>query len=422
MLKRSCQTSTIYFTITPKKCGFSDQINQFSVLYKLGMILGYKYVHTPFYSQRSSTQIYNFLGFNDYFLLKIDDFKKEDFECIYLRIGNLFLLKSNIDSLEKIQNKIHEFVSKRNSRSDKIIVYFEFARPRPRSLLSKAIKSINSYFYHKFNINYLINSELPYFPDGLNLKSIYLNTKNKNPLSQTKFSPGKIKLLVHIRQGDTSIIETPWKTYIPLWKQNKLTEFDSLDSHQFDKYIDVNDYHCFVREFISCFPVNTFSILISSDGYKRGFEKIEDKLRFSLNLTSQQIHQLKEAKESYDEKKFKVFEDLDNSCLMVGEKDDSLFHFVDSILTADIIVIGTQQKMIPKLITNYYDFDNPPIIIVLHKTAEPPSYENLNLTPRKAKIIPAHLGRFNFEEVITQVKEAISHRIQENKSHEREAI
>ncbi len=72
--------------------------------------------------------------------------------------------------------------------------------------------------------------------------------------------------------------------------------------------------------------------------------------------------------------------------------------------------------MIPKLIANYYNLDNPPTIIVLCKSDKHRPdidiiyHKHLSLDPKKAKVIPVNLNNCNFEDIVTRVSEQISNK------------
>ena len=114
MLNYSETSKIIYFTVMPlNSCGFTDQILQFSSFYKLGLSLGYQYIHTPFINKRSSWNIYNFLGFNNHFDQNIINFKIRNFfrfnkryRYIHLEINDKFLKKKGITNFHELQDLV----------------------------------------------------------------------------------------------------------------------------------------------------------------------------------------------------------------------------------------------------------------------------------------------------------------------------
>ena len=425
---------TPYFMIVglnKHKVGFTDLMIRWSCLYKLGTSLEYKYIHIPLESY-FSPNIFNFLGFNDSFDLKINSFlglekflnKKAysliDFDYsllspshpikafikngIKINIEKLFfrnnkfidiplseklLEKYNISTCKQLQDFIRNIIKEQSIKNTKTIII--------RLQIVGGRKELYT----------LINSEIRDFPDGLNLRSSYLKARN-NQIIDVKFTENKLKLLVHIRQGDTAIIETPWQTFIPVYGSKSFRELDNPHDGAYAELIDTDDYYNFTKQFISHFEPNIFSLVVSSDGYSKAFSLLNNNLD-KLSLTSSQLEKLKVAEQKYNQK-FNLFNLSDNCQSLIGENDENLYHLIDAALEADIIIIGFRNTlgMLLKLISCYYDFDNPPIIIELFKTRTPYDHEILlGLDSRKAKVIPVQLDNFNWNDIITKVKKEL---------------
>ena len=399
MTKQTSLTESPYFTILPSGGGLTAHLLQFNSFYKLGISLGYRYIHTPFKSRRSSNKIYNFLGFNRYFAHKIIDFKIKNLwwlrkhNFISLDISDDLLKTNKVNNLQDLQSLIRDRVSQ--FQSDKRLTLVRF-----RTLGKRAL-------FHD-----LVQTQIKEFPEKLNLYSLYLKTRDKSSI-QSRFIENKVKLLVHIRQGDTAIIETPWHTYIPTQGSNQLTELDNLNaSDRGCESIEVSDFYDFVKKFVTYFNEDNFSVVVSSDSYRKGFNLIYKNIR-RFNFSSHQIKELKKTQILY-EKKFEVFKSIKNSVCIIGENDTNLFDLVHSSLIADVIVVGTQQRFIPKLLSSYYNLDNPPLMFVLYKREKIPNYENLALTPDKVTIVPVELDNFNADDLMTTINEKISMKCKNN--------
>lgn len=390
----------IYFTIIPMAgVGFTDQMYQFSSFYKLGLSLGYQYLHTPFVNTRSSANIYSFLGFNDYFsresaLLKLSikiRAKLLRYRRIYIdfKLSDQLIQTHDIQTFKNLQEFINSQVKSKQD-SGKSIVIVTFRLTGERQFLK------------------LIHRCLPQFPDRLNLKKIY---DKKNPPSKVIATENKFKILVHIRQGDTAIIETPWDTFIPLWLGKSLTElreYNSTTPEITDFVIEPELYYQFLVQLLQFLSHEQLSISIFSDGYQRGFETIKKK-GDNLHLTSRQLQELESSIVDYDQQKFKIFTQLKNTQLKIGETEESLYQLIDASLQADIIVVGNQQRMIPKLIANYPDNERKKVIILLEKKTYLFSdfYESLGLDPECVKVIRVNLKQFSIKEVAKEVLQVL---------------
>ena len=428
----------IYFTlfnVDQKKVGFTDILMRWSTLYKLGVSLGYIYVHQPIICKNTSN-IYNFLGFNNSFDLQLDNFldlhhspnKKtynyRDFDyssiansrysprtlvskiknfivdniflsryrLVDIVINETLLQKYNITNLNDLQNYVNNTVSQQVDNQKKItLIRFQLSGARKK-------------FY------YLINSQLADFPDRLNLRNSYFRAREKQPV-ESKFLADKLKLLVHIRQGDTAFIETPWKTFIPVYGKKLFTELNDPSQGGYADLIDVNDYYHFVKKFTDYLDAEKFSVVVSSDGYKKAFSLLYDNLS-QLDFDSEQIKQLQTTEDLY-KKKFDVFDDFKYITYLIGETDENLYNLIHSTLEADIIIMGFRNTlgMLLKIIAHYYDFDNPPIIIELYKKRKPfDSKSLLGIDSNKAEIIPVKLDDCNWKDLMLRVNKAITAR------------
>lgn len=311
-----------------------------------------------------------------------------------LVINQDFFQKYQISNLNDLQNHIKELVLPQVNRSNKKI------------LLRLKLGGARKEFYS------LINSQIADFPDGLDLRQSYFQARKKQP-KESKFCSGKIKLLVHIRQGDTAFIKTPWDTFIPVYGKNSFTELKYPNEGGYADLIDVDDYYFFVKEFTKYLNSEKFSLVVSSDGYGKAFSLLFDNLdKFSFN--SEQIKQLKTVEKLY-EHKFNVFESFPNTSFLIGENDDNLYDLIQGTLEADIIILAFRNTlgMLLKIIAHYYDCENPPIIIELYKRRKPfDSKKLLGIDSRKATIIPVEINNYNWQELISKVNHAIASKTQ----------
>ncbi len=410
----------ITFTIIPSYAGFTDQLMQFSAFYKLGLSLGYKYLHTPFVSRRSSRSInlsiferiirkiankfpflrkyylfirresdfdvYDFLGFNQNFNLANTCLETKKLKVVDINLNDDLLKLNYINSFEELQKFIKNHLeNKSNLDSQNILVKFRLTGKRT-------------------NLFSLIHSNIPNFQDSFSLRSIYFKKRKESPCKSI-FLDNKIKMLIHIRQGDTSVIETPWKTYIPLRTLEKMKEYKKLENiEQKQGIFHPIDYFNFTTEFISRFDERTFSILTFSDGYQRAFMRLEAHIdKFEFNST--QIKFLKKSRKSYDKIYFKEIQKLKNSKCFVGESSRNLSNLIHSTLNCDIIITSNQQRMLPKLVENYCNAIKP-IVIILYKGSKP-DYKDISCM-HEERYIYTDLYSPNYEYIFQRLMTSIN--------------
>ena len=379
--------SNIYFTILHQtnNAGFTDQLLQFSTFYKLGLALEYKYVHTSFTSTRSSERIYDFLGFNTYWKLHISNYHFVNCHFIELGIEDKLLEEQEINKLTRLKKWIHDFVLdsfQKNKLNCKKVVVVRFRLIGSRSFFK------------------LINSSITDFPDHLIPRDIYLSARKQYPRA-SRFISGTIKLLVHIRQGDTTILETPWNTFIPLKGKRKLQEVNNLALSGIP-HIKVREYYNFIKQLIKQFEENFFSVVVSSDGYKRAVEKVYND-REKFDWTSKQVTDFYNFYTLYDESQFRIFNDISNSICLIGEEDENLYDLIHSALTANIIVVSNQQRMMLKLLSFFHDQRKMPLVIILYKGKSPNLTQDLSLSPETANIVTVNVNKFDINNIADEI-------------------
>lgn len=413
-MKKSILEHTTYFTIITPYGGFTDKMLQFSSFYKLGLSLGYVYLHTTFRCKRTSPiyettyyteksiiseylkkylypkitfEVFDFVGFNKYFNSTTSCLCSQNVKTVDVELDGLELRANKINTCNELQRYVKACVPV-NSKGYKIVVRFKLKRFGHRGFFK------------------LIHDKYPDFQDQLNLRSIYFETQNKHP-RRSRFNNNKIKMLVHIRKGDTAVIETPWGTVIPIWKNLQeffLKECNFSDILNIHKLLEVNAYYIFLKKIVSYFDDETFSILVFSDGYKRAFTILKKHINFTKLTPNKTKALLRMRWKSYDKRKFGIFNKIKDCITVIGENHKKMRDLIHSSLTADVIVIGPTQKMLPKLILNYCDRSNTPIVIALYKKIKP-SYKEIGLGYREEKFIYIDIDNPDFNHVVHKLKE-----------------
>ncbi|MGB0383481.1 MAG: hypothetical protein ACPGWR_01535 [Ardenticatenaceae bacterium] len=415
----------MFFNIKPSNGGVTSQLLQFTALYKLGLSLGYCYVHQPFYSPRSSDiradqwpasmpeqwwrdvvvrwkqfesrfhpGVYDFIGFNEYLSAKTERYDCSNIKPIILQIGDSLTDANNVSTFESLQRYVADFVNERVGRQKKSMVTFSLLPGSGRNFFG------------------LINDTIPDFQDGLNLREVYFEARRKQPWPN-KYPVGRLKVAVHIRQGDTAVVKTPWDTYILAWNKSdgKFKYVEAADLNTFAKVplLPVDDYHEFVQQLTARFAADDFSFLFLSDGFQRAFERVSKKVE-KLDLTDTQIAVLKRSQKSYDKRAFAKFDDINNSAAIVGEHPTKLCDLLHSVLLADIVIVGTQQKLVPKFLSNYSDPDTMPILIVLYRAGKP-KHHTLGLNEVRHKFIYVDMNQPDYDAIALRLSELLGDRL-----------
>lgn len=362
----------IYFTSGLVKTGFTDQLMGFDFLYKLGKGVGLKYFHTPLSAHRSSdpflfdpitqkkkveskensTQfddIFNFLGINEYLSRESAEAAIPD-KQIPLNLNLTLYDREGIDSYESLIEEM------------KVILY-PFLKKNKSILIIFQTEPKTYFHYYRYTVDQKTH-EIDY-------NSCYKNFGGADDL-KSEYTPGSTNILVHIRQGDTGTIETPWKTYIPVWHETegKFKQFQNDRDIPGHKRIYPEEFYQFVKELQGNLAVKKLQTVVFSDGYKKTFRWIYKYFRES-DISLEEIERLKKLEPDYDELQFGKFNDLENTKTVIGEEIAKLYRLVDSFFDADVLVTGTQATMIPKLTATYGKKDRMPFLILLYHTQKP---------------------------------------------------
>lgn len=442
-------SNNILFSIDIRYGGFTDKLMQFCAFYKLGRSLGYQYHHIRLFSSRSSdfvntkeptftrrreivdrisdaisgkirrlrfdlafhktdvykikrgiygsinyttnndhsiSDIFDYLGLNEYFARGNTDLNQRRLEIVIVPLSDRILHECDVRSFGDVQNYVRSRFPVTISPGRTIVIVLQLTGNRK--------------FFS------LINSQIRALPDGPDLRTIYFlqrQVRSREPL----FSNSKLKFLVHIRQGDTAVLKMPWKTYVPLWNC-RLTEYNEFSDIPSNRLMRVEEYYNFVSNISGCIDHESYSWLVFSDGFGRAFRKLGRNIRL-LKFTRDQITSLRQYHHSYEKEQFEIFNTIPNCNLVVGEEHAKLDDLVQSCLIADVVVVGTHQRMISKLFAAFSVFETLPVIIVLYRNGLKEDtlinyYEINTLGQKSDRFIYVNLDQPNYPEIICRLK------------------
>ncbi len=410
------KASPIRFTIFPTDAGLADQIGVFIGLFKLGMSLGYRYVHTPFRAWRCNSpgsslagallrkvpgpllrlfeaafpernfDVYSFLGFNAFLSARYGRAgRTPGARVLKIRLNDDRIRADGIGSLAALQAHVRSRVAAVSPSGRPLLVQFRLG--------GRNIK--------RGQLFAMIHREIPELQDGLSLRTGYEEARKSRPWP-SEFVEGRVRLLAHIRVGDNAVFETPWHTFIPVASRlpgafKEHARFEDIESN---KLLREPELLRFIQGLMRFFAPGTFSTLVFSDGYQRGFQRLRED-RHRLNLAPAQIKSICDLEEGHDDRSFAVFRDLTDCKCIIGETDRNLCDLIHSTLTADIVIA---QRMLPSLIPAYCG-DRKPVVVIPHK-GPPPDW---------ASTMSDHQGRFmyvdadapDFEPVVRRLTESV---------------
>jgi len=332
-------------------------------------------------SQQQYNNIYDFTGISD-FLKELDNKTSEkDFNKIIICPDEIKFSKAIGKDFYKLASDLKARISgKLNPDKDNLIIF----------------KNFNS-FYRFYFADQHETVKKNFF------RLLYLNKRAKESWPSL-FDDSKIKLLVHIRQGDTATVQTPWNSLIPTWHrfgEKRLMELQVLNNIQSTYVIGVKDFYDFLRKLYSEMIASNLSTVVFSDGFDRAFDKI---LSEKKDLSNEKTYALKQLKKNYNAEQFNDFNNWQQVKTVIGEEKEKLYSMVHSFLEANVVITGTQQAMIPKLLSLYCTPENMPILITLFKD-RPPNHKFLGIDNTYKHQIQVDLNNYNIRNVAEKMKD-----------------
>lgn len=378
---------TIYFSIYARpSAGFTDQLYQFTTFYKLGLSVGYAYVHSPLLCRRSNESVYEFLDLNSLWPRQRSDAPFAAMPIVQVELSDALLERNRVRDMPGLQDYVRSTVARACRCGRDVVVQFSLAGGR--------------FFFDT------IHRSLPHLQDALDLRQRYSAAREREPWPSC-FEPDKVRVLVHMRQGDTGVIRTPWQTFIPVW--HKFTSAGLMELHDKSQIpsacVTEEDYEHFMTEFTKCFEPQSFSIVFASDGYAHAFRQLLNRSR-TLELDAAKLEAIRAAAADYDLRMFAPFRAFPGAVCRIGEDPACLFDLIDCALTADIIVIGTQQRFILKLLACYPNPDRRTPVVILHRMPTlSPYLQGVALAEQSISVVEAHLDGTPVEDVARVVSE-----------------
>jgi hypothetical protein len=415
----------IHFTIEPTGAGFTDQLLQFNAFYKLGLALGFRYVHASLSSERSNAaylqvgaapkeistrgiiaawlkktlarngggapDVFDFLGINKYFEGRRPTLPTDSstFRPIVVGLSDDYLRAHELDSFESLAGHVGDLVGQFANDGD--------AAPGSAALVKFRLTG------PRWKLFSLIQASFPRFQDGLDLPGIYARERMRAPIKSLYRKRG-LKVLVHIRQGDTAVVETPWRSCMPVCftRKDQFKEYDSFASiESAEKLFEVSEYRTFLTGLLDRLRSSSKRILVFSDGANRGLRIVERNMA-KLGWSPEKAESFRKARPDYDRRQFKPFAKDPDTRLVVGEEPAKLRQLINSAIEADIVIVSTQFRMMPKLVANLCG-ENTPRVIVLYKRSRPVNSD----------IVHEHEKRFIYVDIANPDYDALIGRLRE---------
>ncbi|OYD99135.1 hypothetical protein CDG77_02405 [Nostoc sp. 'Peltigera membranacea cyanobiont' 213] len=365
-----------YFTVVTSDSGIIDKLAyQMRILYSLGIACEYQYVHTPisfgrswqsyylkkfidkfekilffrlglriptyiekvfsrverllnklddfldnFYNKRKYDHLNRFLGL-DKFEFYINDSKFSEYTVVDIPLDKI-LAETHISSLSQLREAMEIFLNK----TDGAICCFSAMRMYPylseiTRILAKSDIDIDNYQY-------------------LNFSERYWTGKDKSFLD-LPFKSGKIKVVIHIRRGDSMIIDLGSQKIYLHGEVMTSEDFKRLLEVDAGREIEICEYEPLLQNIFNEFGEDKFSCIVISDGYDLTFSRIVRAIsRGQLKLNHREVKILRKIGNSPKEQ-FANFLKYPNVSTIIGESNTNLLKSIHALACADIVIYSS---------------------------------------------------------------------------------
>jgi len=362
---------TTFFTIEIKNkyIGISDILRRLYKTYGLGVALSYSYVHKPFFCRRSlpnsilDRTLRKISGFNEG---KLSYFNRENdlFVANFLGMGNFennsdFDTRSTItidiakvldsdlfQNVDELKSRIEDSISPLDSITINFLVTDRIYNDR-----------VSANFKKIFGLTSLEDCHLSEVGKSFRefASTRYWQARSRQPVP-ISFNQDKIRLLVHIRKGDRVWIELQDKIlsmhgdeFLILDKNANSSQNSDVQSslslslpNKFRKPVSIDMIREVLEQLFLEYGRASFSTIVISDGYKRGYQELNNALKAGRIKLSQSEKKQINVFLKQQQKEIVDFARYANAELILGE--DSKMKFMKSVhavVCADFIIKTT---------------------------------------------------------------------------------
>lgn len=386
-----------FFTIRVTAAGFTDQIMQFVLFYKLGKFLQLNYLHQKLKRPRTHAQswkqnedIWEYLKFDELFTNQKNNFN--DIKIVPTQIPQEAIL--SIENLKSFREEIHNYC-----RQFSVPTALEFSLPQNNERSRKRFRS---------NLTNLIKNNLSYFQVELDDLLPQLIGSSSIPACFTK-NKNQLKVLIHIRRGDIGTILSPSSNQFLVTKPETNMQMNKIVRNVLTPESNILKYYIFMKELNQIYGQENICFLVFSDGFSHTYRKLQN----ILGLNNNEGKWIQYACD-YQEDILKKILHFKNSLYFVGEQFNYLISLIESTMIADLIVAGENQRMTSKFLSFFGNQNKQQILVNLYQEKIPAKAFKPFLNQKNCDVIPINSNSMKLESLLQRIYQRFNFLNKEN--------
>ncbi len=356
--------SDTHFTIKINPTGYSDQLNQFMLMYELGNRLGLRYVYTDIAGTHGR--------FND----KARNFLDAVFEDGEIDCEQLIECQIEVNSAEILQQGITSGYG--------VIEYL-------KSKIEEEHEINNLYVLTLIGDRNPLLTLLSEYEDDItaSLRSAMNDQINTSAHHDLYPFDGEIKVFIHIRLGDVARLATPWPYNLNLWNSTDLGALE-VNTPESIRLLRV----C-VRELTEVYGEDKICFSIHSDNFDLARHDCLNLMKNTSILSEEQqsicSHLLTEMSSE-----LQLFKQFKNAKVFFDKDPVGIEKLTLALINSDLAITNGLQRMIAKLIGIFHT-DKPAALACLMENSADKGFHSLLLPTDAIQFIPLEYKRFSLK-------------------------
>jgi hypothetical protein len=352
------------FTISIRPTGYSDQLNQFMLLYELGLRLGLRYIYTDIagtYGRfNENTRKFIDIVFQD----SDGEIDREQFTEHQIEVNSAEISQQGITSGDGIIDYLKAKIGDEQEKKSLFVLTLKGDRNPLLALLSGYKDDITAPLRRAMNRQIRTCTHHDLYPFD-----------------------GDIKVFIHLRLGDVTRLATPWPHDFNLWHSTDLGAL-KVSTPESLRLLRV----C-VRELTEVYGEDKICFSIHSDNLDLA-QRDYSTLMKNTSIVSEEQQSISRHLLTEMSAELGLFKQFQNAKVFIDKDPAGVEKLISALINCDLAITNGLQRMIAKLIGVFYT-NRPIALACLMENSADKDFHSLLLPTDSIQFIPLEYQRFS---------------------------